>query len=30
MKRDYTKAIVWITLTIVTYLIWGTIYKLIF
>jgi hypothetical protein len=29
MKRDYTKAVVWATLLIVTALIWGTIYKLL-
>ncbi len=30
MKKDYTKAIVWISLGIITVAIWTTIYNLIF
>jgi len=30
MKRDYTKAMVWIGLVLITIAIWTTIYNLIF
>jgi hypothetical protein len=30
MKKDYTKAIVWISLGAITITIWTTIYNLIF
>jgi hypothetical protein len=30
MKRDYTKAIVWVGLALITFVIWITIYNLIF
>lgn len=30
MKRDYTKAVVWIGLALITIAIWATIYNLIF
>ena len=30
MKRDYTKAFVWIALGIATVVIWSVIYNLIF
>jgi hypothetical protein len=30
MKRDYTKAVVWIGLALITIAIWTTIYNLIF
>ena len=30
MKKDYTKAILWISLAAITITIWATIYNLIF
>jgi hypothetical protein len=30
MKRDYTKAVVWIGIALITIVIWTTIYNLIF
>ena len=30
MKKDYTKAVVWISLGIIAVVIWTTIYNLIF
>jgi hypothetical protein len=30
MKKDYTKALVWVSLGIIALVIWTTIYNLIF